>query len=52
MTTSQIKQMAMVMALASIKADGLKSEDLTDDELQVYIDLAVLDLKLALEAQP
>jgi hypothetical protein len=44
------KQTVLVLALAAMQADGYGPADLTDDERQVYIDLAILDLKVIEEA--
>lgn len=45
----ELAQMALVMALAAIQADGKDIKAMSTAEKQGYIDAAVADLKLALD---
>lgn len=45
-----MRQTVTVMVLAAIQADGKTLEELSEAERQVYVDAAVADFKLALDA--
>lgn len=45
-----MRQTVTVMVLAAIQADGKMLEELSEAERQVYVDAAVADFKLALDA--
>lgn len=46
---AELAQMALVMALAAIEADGKDIKAMSEAEKHGYIDSAVADLKLALD---
>lgn len=47
---AEIKRMVTVMTLAAIQADGKKLNEITVEEMQVYVNKAIQDATLALES--